>query len=183
MKTITKLVALAIIMIVAGTQTTFAQYTSNLRLVELESFNQVEVNADVRVILKKSTRDYITLAGDSSFISSVNISNEEGVLAFDYVRDTEDSLAIVVIEYKDLERVTTGNSGSFYFHELDLDKLEIINPEAKIFLSGAADILRIVSKEGHNDVTAMYASKMVFQIGDAATLIDKSDDTFLSALN
>ena len=183
MKSYSKLVALAIIMIVAGTTTTFAQYTSHLRLVELETFNQVEVNADIRVILKKSTRNYLTLAGDSAEIAGIKVTQSEGVLSFDYVTHTADTLAIVVLEYTDLEKVMTGSTGKYYFHNLNLVKLDIINPAASVFVSGDAGILRIVSRHGLNDVTAMNASKMVFHIGEEAKLIDKSDKTFISALN
>lgn len=183
MKTITKTFTLIIALFLSGSMNSYAQYTNYLRTTELTPYNQIKLNSDVKVILKKSSRNYLSISGDSLSVSSIEIKQTDGVLAFDFERDYEDTLAIVVIEYQNLESVVTGGTGKYYFHQLKLDKLDIINTKASIVLTGVAGLLRITSKEGVNDITGISADKMLLQVGDKAKLVDKKDELFFSYLN
>lgn len=183
MKTITKTTMLFIALFFTSTMTSFAQYTNYLRTAELAPYTQIQLNSDVDVILKKSSRNHLSVSGDSLSVFSLEITEKDGILSFDYKRDSEDTLALVVIEYQNLESIVTGGSGVYHFHQLELDKLDIINPKASIVLTGTAGLLRIISKEGNNDITGITADKMMLQVGDNAKLIDKKDEVFFSYLN
>ena len=183
MKSYARYIIPMFVLMLASSVPSFAQYTTYLRLVELDPYTQINMNVDSEVILLKSTRDHITFAGDSTFIASINVSQDESVLSFNYEKEPESKLIRVVIEYKNINTVTTGGNGTYYFHKLNEDNLSIRNPHARIHLNGDADNLTLVSVDGINDVTALNADKMFVQIGEKATLINREDRTVLSALN
>ncbi|MCG8372501.1 MAG: DUF2807 domain-containing protein [Balneolales bacterium] len=172
MKTSMQKMALAIAMALVLTTTSFAQ-TTHLRDVELASFKQIEVSLDTEVILLKSTRNHLTLVGDSSFISAIPIIAEDETLSFHYQAEPENKLKRVVIEYKEIDRITTGGVGTYYFHKMNQDDLFVLNPYANVVLNGNAEKIRVISQEGSTDVTSLTSGEKIMRIGESAQLIAK----------
>lgn len=183
MKTYIRITALAFALVISTVTSISAQYTTHLRTVELNDYNQVKINTDVNVILKKSSRNQISFAGDSISVFSVEVDQLEGILTLDYAKTEQDTLAIIIIEYSDLKKITTGGTGTYYFPEIQLDNLVIINPEANIHVSGYTNALRIFSRKGVNNLTDLISNKMILQIGDEATLIDPSNKDLFTSLD
>jgi|GEM_PF-1416849 len=164
---ITLTVALAIAISVGS----FAQSTTYLREVALTDFNKIQVSLDADVIVLKSQRNHVTLVGDSSYIASVPVLVEGGILEFSYNAEPNNLLQKVVIEYKDLDHATTGGIGTYYFHNIKQEKLVVFNPYANVVLSGNTDLIRVVSQEGTTDITALTSQKEAMFIGDSALLV------------
>lgn len=170
MKTL-KTIATAITMFTAFATTTNAQTVTHLREVNLTEFNKIQVSLDTEVIVLKSKRNHVTLVGDSSYIAGIPVLVEEGTLEFNYATEPDNMLKKVVIEYTDLNHVTTGGKGTYYFHNIEEDRLVVFNPYANVVLTGTTEDIRVVSQEGVTDVTAFSSKKEAMYIGESAMLV------------
>ena len=158
---------------------TAQEYTTYIRNVDVTPFTKVEVSLDTEVILLQSTRNTITLAGDSTFIYKTPVSVENGTLVLNYQQEPENKLYRIIIEYTDLDRLVAGGNGSYFLHKLDTDNLVVFNPAAQVYVSGEIEKLRLVSNEGFNDISKLRAANKFLHIGEYATLVNAADDADL----
>lgn len=172
MKRLAKTLTIIALVISTGSITAFAQKGStHIRFLEIEPFNQVKLQTDAEIIFLKSNRNYMYLTGDSSYINSFSITNEDSTLSFIHEEaGNEELLTTIVIEYTDLNNVEARGNGHFYFHSLDEDKLEITNTNAKLTLRGKTNNIEIYSSNGNNDISELTANKMFAYMGEEATL-------------
>ena len=170
MKRIFTHLALAMFTIFALNSQAFSQ-TTHLRGVELEAFNKVQLSIDTEVILLKSTRNHVTLVGDSAYIAAIPVISENGILSINYQTEPDFKLKKVAIEYTDLDHATTGGTGTYFFHDLNEDNMVVFNPYARVIMSGNTENIRVVSQQGVTDLTALNSQKSVLHIGDAAKLL------------
>ena len=170
MNTLFNRVVLAMITIFALNTLAFAQ-TTHLRTVETSAFNKVQLSIDTEVILIKSTRNHVTLVGDSAYIVAIPVIAEDGTLSINYQTEPDFKLKRVAIEYTELNHATTGGTGTYYFHKTNEDNLVVFNPYARVIMSGNTEYIRVVSQEGVTDLTALNTQISVLHIGDDAKLM------------
>ncbi|SMO81076.1 GIN domain-containing protein [Gracilimonas mengyeensis] len=144
---------------------------THLQSHDLTTFDQVRLDVNAPVILLKSSRNRITLSGDSAYVFNPNVRLKSGVLVFDHLESDKYNLNQVVIEYTDVNRVITNGTGEYYFHKMDADKIEIFNNSAKLTLNGKANEISIYSQKGNVDVTELKAKKLRSKMGESATLL------------
>jgi hypothetical protein len=148
-----------------------AQEFTHLQTHELNSFNQLRLDIDANVFLIKSTRNQVTLVGDSSYVADPNIRQQNGVLALGYMESDNYNLDRVVIEYKEVNRVIINGTGEYYFYRMDADDVQIFNNSAKLTLNGKVNRIGIYSQIGNVDVTGLKAKKLRSEMGETATLL------------
>ena len=153
---------------------TQAQDTNHLRWIELEPFTQVQVQLDAYVILVKSSRNHITLQGDSATIADFEYVVEDGILSLDHLDAYPGDVDRVLIEYTDLDIITTGGTGDYFFTNVDQKKLYILNPSANIYLEGNARDLNLISFDGTTDLSKLSSRKEVLFVGESAQVINAS---------
>ncbi len=170
MKTLFNCVLPAIITIFALNTLAFAQ-TTHLRTVETNAFNNVQLSIDTEVILIKSTRNHVTLVGDSVYIAAIPVIVENGTLSINYQTEPDFKLKRVTIEYTELNHAITGGIGTYYFHDFNEENLVVFNPYARVIMSGNTENIRVVSQKGITDLTALNTQKSVLHIGEDAKLM------------
>ena len=168
------------VMVLALSVPSYAQLTY-LRNIEVNDFKEIRVSLDTEVIILKSKRNNVTLVGDSSFVYSMPVNDNDDVLTFTYNAEPEGKLKQVLIEYKDIDRVVTGGTGNYYFHKVDAERLDIFNPTANVYLNGNSDKIRVISQDGLTDITALKSKQGIMRIGEAAKLIAPEDMEFISS--
>jgi|AntRauTorcE11898_2_1112593.scaffolds.fasta_scaffold69214_1 uncharacterized protein YxeA len=145
---------------------------THLRTFELNTFNEVVFNSEAEVILIKSTRNQISISGDSTFISDFEVENSDNKLAFDLDKDQSEKVVRIVVEYKTLNRAVTSGSGQYYFIRLDEDNLKIYNQDGKITLRGRTDNIKVYSEKGENDFSNLTVKNMLAYLGETATILE-----------
>jgi hypothetical protein len=149
-----------------------AQNDDRIRRIELKAFDQIQLQVNTEVFLVKGPRNQIILQGDSAAIESIQIAQEEGILALDYLEDVAGSLKRIIIEYRNIEQLTTGGNGQYFIPNLDQHHLYVLNPQATLYIQGQAENLSLVSFDGKNDIRGLSAGKKQVQKGELALVID-----------
>ncbi len=171
MKNVIKNIALAVALFISATTTVNSQDLTHIREVALTDFSKIQVSLDTEVLVVKSKRNHVTLVGDSSFIASVPVIVKDEILGFNYETEPDYLLEKVVIEYTDIDHATTGGIGTYFFHNIEEDRLVVFNPYARVILSGNTNHIRVVSQEGITDVTALTSNNEALYIGEEALLV------------
>ena len=166
-------------MVIALTVPSIAQVTY-LRNIEVDNFNEIRVSLDTEVILLKSKRNHVTLVGDSAYVFSMPIEQNNDVLSFTYNSEPENKLSRVLIEYKDIDRLVTGGTGSYYLHNVEATKLDIFNPAAKLYISGKLHKMRLISENGTTDISDFQSREGILKIGETAQLVISEKDDFIT---
>ncbi len=171
MKNTIKNITFAAVLSMGFLSTSNAQGITHLRAVELTNFDKIQVSLDTEVIIMKSGRNHVTLVGDSSYIASLPVLVEDGILEFNYADEPNKKLSKVLIEYMEIDHATTGGAGTYYFHNIKEDRLVVFNPYANVKLTGNTNHIRVVSQQGVTDVTALISVEEAMYIGDDALLV------------
>lgn len=161
---ITTLLAL---MLCAPSQAQEVTYTFSK---SLESFDEIRALADTDVVIVKSNRNHIKLVGDSSAVFNLPVSLKEKALYIEYEENNDERLQKIVIEYKTLNRLVTGGTGSFHIEVFDEKKLDVFNNTANLIMSGKTQDVNIYSQEGMNDFSDLKALSITAYIGEKGNL-------------
>ncbi|HBX65233.1 MAG: hypothetical protein CL670_13455 [Balneola sp.] len=148
-----------------------AQVT-HLRTFELKPFNEIVFDSETEIIIIKSTRNQLSISGDSTFIAEFEVENSENKLSFELDKDQSEKVVRVIVEYTTLDRAVTSGSGQYYFVKLDEENLKIYNEDGKISLRGRTDSIKIYSEKGENDFSNLTVKNMLAYLGEAATILE-----------
>jgi hypothetical protein len=171
MKNIIKNITLAFALSIAIISTSNAQDITHLKEVALTEFNKIQVSLDTEVIIMKSERNHVTLVGDSTYLATLPVLVENGILEFNYAAEPKNRLSKVLIEYTNIDHATTGGTGTYYFHNIKEDRLVVFNPYANVKLTGNTNYIRVASQQGVTDVTALTTVEETMYIGVDALLV------------
>lgn len=164
--TLTSAIILATVLVLPSV----AQQENYVSSMEVKPFDEIRVISDSEVLIVKSNRNHIKLVGDSSFVSSMSVSQEDEMLALVYEENGQNQLQRVVIEYKAINRLVTGGNGRIQIEGLDEKELKVYNNTAKLTMKGKTGNVSLYSQEGENDISDLRAFKIMAYIGENAKL-------------
>ena len=142
-----------------------------IRRIELKTFDQIQLQVNAEVFLVKGPRSQIILQGDSAAIERIEIAEEEGILAVDYLENVAGNLKRIIIEYQNIQQLTTGGNGIYFIPNLDQQSIYVLNPQATLYIQGKADNLNLISFDGRNDIRGLSTGSRKVQAGELAQVI------------
>lgn len=153
--------------------TAIAQETDVLKNHKISEFTELQSQVNTEVIIIKSTRNNILIQGSAEAQNNLLIQEEEGRLAITFQSETiEDQLTRIVIETTGFNSLISGGTGNYFVLGLDQKNLVLMNPAAKVFVSGTLDDIYLTSVNGHTDLSKLSSENEWVELSETASYIE-----------
>lgn len=127
-----------------------AQSFGDLTTYELGSIKELQVQLTSNIIVKKSTRNLITI---QEGFSPVRLEDEKGVISLSIRSDKlEDQPILVVIEVESINSLVAGGFGKYSIIGIDEKEFTLLNPAAHVFIEGNVSVINLITEHGFTNL-------------------------------
>ncbi|MFV1884534.1 MAG: hypothetical protein ACMZ7B_08605 [Balneola sp.] len=152
---------------------TNAQETDVLNNREVSEFTELQSQVNTEVIIIKSTRNNILIQGSEEAQKDLLIQEQEGRLAISFQSETiENQLTRIVIETTGFNSLISGGIGNYFVIGLDQKNFVLMNPAAKVSLSGTLDNIYLTSLSGHTDLSKLSTENEWVELSETASYVE-----------
>lgn len=151
----------------------YSQETDILKNYSVSGFTELQSQVSTEVIIIQSTRNNILVQGSKEAQREVSITEEEGRLAiFSNAEKPELNPTRIVIETTGFNSLISGGTGNYYVFGLDQKSFVLMNPEAKVLVSGTLDQIYLTSLSGHTDLSGVNSEREWISLYGKASYIE-----------